>query len=130
MFGNMQEAFGGRNIVFCGDFAQLSPPKQLPIYDKYRRCDYNNCSTFINQLNCYIELNGKWRFKDDPEYGEIMTRMRNDELQVADLQEINKKAHGRKPPEGVQIATYTNKNRDAINAAIFDDITKKSNLGE
>ena len=33
--------------------------------------------------------------------------------------------NGATPPVKTQVATYTNKNRDAINAATFDEITKK-----
>lgn len=113
--------YGGLNIVFAGDFSQLEPVKKDPIYK-----DDNYCPEFHGALNCFIELNGKWRFLKDPVYGEMMSRMRQGEPTVEDIEAINEECHvsNKAPPTNIQIASYTNKDRDAINAALFDDWTK------
>jgi len=61
---------GGINMAFLGDYSQLVPVKQDPIYTKD-----NHCPEFHGALNCYIELDGKHCFKNDPEFGELNFRM-------------------------------------------------------
>ena len=45
---------------------------------------------------------------------------------MEDIKEINNtcSTHVKTPPAGTQVATYTNKDRDAVNAAIFDQWTE------
>ena len=109
--------FGGLNIVFAGDFSQLEPVGRDPLYNDY-------CASFQGALNCYIELDGKWRFINDPLYGEIMQRFRDGMPTQDAIEFINMKACHKTPPPDIQVATYTNKDRDAINAKIFEDFTR------
>ena len=115
---NHYASYDGLNIVFAGDYSQLKPvgPGKLPIYNDY-------CPYFHGKLNCFIELDGKWRFKDDKEYGDIMLRFREGEPTLEDIRRINNTCHVavKKPPAGIQIATHKNVNRDAINTAIFEE---------
>ncbi len=77
--------YGGLNILFCGGFRQLEPVSGNPLYSP-KHCD----KKWINSINSYIELFGLWRFKDDPDWGHILSRIRNDLLTMHDIDEINK----------------------------------------
>ena len=115
--------FGGLNVVFAGDYSQLEPVGRDPVYK-----DGSFCPEFQGALNSYIELDGKWRFIKDPEWGNIMSRFREGNPTADDIRLINDKCSTKvkTPPVGIQVATYTNKDRDAINAAIFDKWTSKN----
>ena len=61
--------FGGVNVVFAGDYSQLEPvAKPSKVYDE------KECPVFTGQLNCYIELDGMHRFKNEPKWGDILLR--------------------------------------------------------
>lgn len=114
--------FGNLSIVFAGDYSQLEPPGEgrLPIYHH----SSEGCELFNNKLTTYIELDGKHRFKDDPEWGERMLRFRNGCPTYDDIEYINTHCvvgPDHMPPPGVQIATYRNRDRDAVNCAIFEE---------
>ena len=114
--------FGGINIVFAGDYSQLEPVGRDPVCK-----DDNFCPEFHGGLNCYIELDGRWRFRNDPEWGERMHRFRIGEPTLEDAQVINAECHvsEKKPPLGIQVATFRNKDRDAVNSAVFEDFCKE-----
>ena len=123
---NNYSLYGGLNMVFAGDYSQLEPVKREPVYKK--GCESNE---FQGALNCFIELEGKWRFRDDKAWGDIMSRFREGCPTVEDIELINDKCYRRKDiPDGIQVATYMNKDRDAINSAIFDDLCKRHNTGD
>ena len=44
MFVQQHEPFGGRHMIFSGDFAQLETPKKDPIYKNYVDYHNNHCS--------------------------------------------------------------------------------------
>ena len=113
--------YGGLNIVFAGDFSQLEPVNRDPMCK-----NDNHCAEFHGFLNCYIELNGKWRFMKDPAWGDKMSRVRKGEPTDDDICEINRDCHvcKKSPPVGIQVATHTNKDRDAVNSSMFDEWTK------
>jgi len=115
------KAFGGLNIVFAGDYSQLEPPRREPIYAGRR------CPTFHDALNTFIELDGMHRFKDDLEWGHRLLRFREGEPTVEDIRVINDccaVSEEHVPPSDIQIATYKNRDRDAINSAIFEEYCK------
>ena len=120
---NRFEYYGGLNIVFAGDYSQLEPVGRDPVYK-----DGHFCPEFHGALNAYIELDGKWRFVKDPKWGNIMSRFREGNPTADDIRFINDNCSTKlkKPPVGIQVATYTNKDRDAINASIFDKWTAKN----
>ena len=117
---NRFDAYGGLNVIFAGDYSQLEPVGREPVYK-----DGHFCPEFQGRLNCYIELDGKWRFMKDPRWGDIMSRFREGNPTVDDIRLINDTCitEVKTPPVGIQVATYTNKDRDAINASIFDKWT-------
>ena len=111
--------YGGVNIVFAGDYSQLEPVrKPNKVYD----CKDGH-PTFHGMLNCYIELNGQHRFKDDPEWGHRLRRFREGKPTRNDIQVINDSCfvEYKEPTEIMQVATRLNRNRDAINTAIYED---------
>ena len=120
LMGDQFSKYGGINIVFSGDFSQLEPVQREPVYKNDQQCP-----EFHGSLNCYIELDGRWRFVSDKRYGEIMYRFRSGTLTEEDIERINNRV-GIEPPEKTQVASYTNRDRDAINAAIFDRITRRN----
>ena len=119
----MQERYwicGGLDVVFAGDYSQLEPVRRDPIYK-----DGNESEFFQGAVNCYIELDGKWRFMNDPAWGQKMGRFRDGVPTLEDIEEINDACYikNKPPTKDVQVASYTNKNRCAINAAIFEECT-------
>jgi hypothetical protein len=116
LLGSMNKHYGGFNVVFADDFYQLEPMKADPLFQ-------TNCAEFHQLINCFIELNGQHQFKDDPEWGEILTCIRNGNCSVEDIQLINRECNmvNKRPPSGgKQVACPTNKQQDAINTAVFD----------
>ena len=117
----INKKFSGLNIIFSGDFWQLEPvgKGKLPIYKD------NDCPYFIDWVNCYIELNGMHRFKKDVRWGKLLMRMRNGELTKEDVEFINTKVvtvhKSRHLPKDLRYATYFNRDRDAINTALFEE---------
>ena len=110
--------YGGVNLALLGDYSQLVPVKQEPIYAKD-----NHCPEFHGALNCYIELDGKHRFRNDPEFGELNFRMREGNPTLEDIEKLNKYClvgPDHRPKPNVQVATYYNKERDAVNASVFN----------
>jgi hypothetical protein len=110
--------YGNLHIVFSGDMRQLEPvgANKNPVYEDY-------CAEFKDWVNCYIELNGMHRFKNDPEWGSLLMRLRNGKITESDIDTINQRVV--KPttniPANIKYATYKNRDRDAINAALFEE---------
>ena len=108
--------YGNLHIVFAGDMRQLEPvgANKKPVYAEY-------CAEFREWVNCYIELNGMHRFKDDPEWGYLLMRLRNGETTKLDIDKINERVVNSATilPMNIKYATYYNRDRDAINAALF-----------
>ena len=80
---NSSEHYGGLCILFCGDFRQLVPIGEPVLYKE------KDFYLFHGLINCYIELHGLHRYKDDPEYGQIMLRFRQGQPTLVDFQTIN-----------------------------------------
>jgi hypothetical protein len=90
--------YGGIHVLFfCGDFCQLEPVSGKPLY--YSK---HQDKKWINSINCYVELLGLWRFKDDPQWGHILSRIRNDMYTSHDIDAINKCTISEKRPKGLE----------------------------
>ena len=117
----INKKFGGLNIIFSGDFWQLEPFGRgtLPVYKD------NNCPYFIDWDNCYIELKSMHRFKKDVSWGKLLMRMQNGELTKEDVEFINTKVvtvnKSRHLPKDIRYMNYFNRDRDAINMALFEE---------
>jgi AAA domain len=122
--------FGGLNIIFSGDFHQLEPITGTPLY-----ANLPEHKKWRHSINSYVELKGMWRFKDDPEWGHILSRLRTNTHTQRDIDAINqctienKLRLGIPIPENPSYCVYANKDRSAINAAIFE-VALKSKLAQ
>ena len=102
--------------VFVGAMRQLEPCKASmgKLSDEFT-------FEWHGMINCYLELNGLHRFKNDLEWGRIMMRFRSGLLTHEDIDKINKcviKDENDLPPD-IRYATYTNLDRSAINTGLF-----------
>ena len=104
--------YGGLNIIFAGDFRQLEPVGmgKKPVYTE-------DCPEFKDWVNCFIELHGMHRFKDDPEWGYLLFRFRDGEMTLADIDTINERRvvdSQTDIPNDIKYSTYFNRDRDSI----------------
>jgi PIF1-like helicase len=116
----IHSCYGGINIVFSGDFRQLEPVGQFkkPIYA-------DSVPEFTDWINCFIELNGIWRYKSDLPWGNLLSRMRDGNMSNEDVAIINSQIQSkRRLPSELRYATFFNVDRDAINTAIFEERAK------
>jgi hypothetical protein len=119
--GIPNKPFGGQSIIFSGDFRQFEA-----ILAKYLLYDRHGSQHWENSINCVIILENIHRFKDDPEYGQMLTRLWRNDLTQEDREKINTRVVGQNgvtlPPTfdgDVVYACATNKERNAFQAGIF-----------
>ncbi len=113
--------FGGNSIILCGDFCQLSSVKE-----KENQLLYANSGPCENSINFAIVLNNSHRFKDDPEFGEILKRMWYGSVTKEDCNKINQRVIGSKVllPKvdinaDITYACWKNSQRISIHASTF-----------
>ena len=106
--------YGGLNVIFSGDYSQLEPINTLPVYMGH------GTPEFQDSLNAYIELEGLHRFKDDLDWGHRLRRFRIGKPTLQDVRLINNTCLKR-APDGTRVATYFNKECDALNTSIFEE---------
>jgi hypothetical protein len=112
---NFFKPFGGISVAFLGDFRQLEPVKHDPIYR-------DTChAIWYNYVNCFIELETNHRAKHDPEFALILKHFRDGVPTQQDIDKINSRVVTNETiiPDNIQYACPTNKDRCAINNAIF-----------
>ncbi len=73
--------YGGIHVIFSGDFHQLPPigKAAIPIWHNY-------LALWHGVLNSFVELKGKWRFAEDPEWGALLERLRLNACDQADIE--------------------------------------------
>jgi hypothetical protein len=116
--------FGGYHIIFSGDFRQIPP-----VCAGDEQLLYKNPGLWENSINVAIILKNSHRFKNDPEYGEIMMRMWKGTYTEDDIDKINKrivessKLHIPKTDAYTDItyACWSNMDRNMVHAASFLD---------
>jgi hypothetical protein len=117
--------YGGVSIVFAGDLHQLEPVGGAdPVYYTYN-------IHWHDAINAAVILESNHRFKDDPEYGEILKRIRSNTHTEADIQAINTRFVKDKtdlPPVGEEVcyACSFNKERNSVSQAIFQQLIDKN----
>ena len=117
--------YGGLNMIFAGDYSQLEPVGVMPVYKMDHLAEYHG------KLTSLIELNGKWRFVDDPAWGDCLSRFREGVPTLEDIRNINDECVNRgPPPPGTQIATHMNADRDAMNSAIFEQYCENNKASD
>jgi hypothetical protein len=77
---------GGINTLFCEAFQQLEPASENPLYTSL-----HSDRKWANSINCYVQRFGLHRFKNDPEWGKFLTRIRNDSYTHHDIDTINER---------------------------------------
>ncbi len=130
---NLYGRYGGLNVIFAGDFSQLEPVKGEALYFN------DSFSQWHDWINSFWELTGQHRFKDDPEFGRVMQRLRDGHPTARDIDYINQRVlNGFDPacptdadlPSDLSYAVYANKNRCAINNGIFCDHVAATHYGD
>ena len=124
---NWRQAYGGLNIVFCGDFRQLEPVGQgeNALYEATGA----DRRLWHDAINCFLELKGLHRFKDDPRWGTVLMRFREGCPTKCDIDLVNSRvasSRGVILPDNLRYATYHNKVRDSINNGLFMGHLKKT----
>ena len=123
---DLTKPYGNLNVCFCGDFCQLEPvgAGTLALYKA------TGCGLWHNCMNCFIELEGMHRFKDDKAWGELLWRFRIGCPTREDFKTINARVlragDDAELPLGTQSATHSNMERCAINAGIFSKHLQKT----
>ena len=89
--GNRAKPFGGYSIIFSGDFRQLEPVGSTELdllFSSLSSKHWDNC------IDGIIILDNDHRFKEDPEYGQMLKRMWNGDLTTEDRKRINSRVIG------------------------------------
>jgi hypothetical protein len=74
---NRSQPFGGFTIIFAGDFRQLEP---IGVNDTELLFSSLSSQHWENCINAVIILDNEHRFKEDPEYGQMLKRMWSGDL--------------------------------------------------
>ena len=124
--GVPDKMYGNVPIVLAGDFHQLCPVSGQPVYKN----SWSEC--WHGSVNVCIFLKNDHRFKDDPRFGKLLSRIRVGEATKEDIHEINKRWLGNQDIElpsdnDVCYACPTNKDRNAISTKIFSNLVKTTN---
>jgi hypothetical protein len=98
--GNQSLPFGGFTIKFAGDFRQLEPVAAKDtelLFSSLSSQHWESC------INAVIISDNEHRFKEDPEYGQMLKRMWSGDLAKEDRMRINTRVLGTNglelPPE-------------------------------
>jgi hypothetical protein len=77
-----------------------------------------------------MELNGQHRYIQDPEWGRILSQLRNVTPTASDIEAINCNVHDKDDnlPSDIKYVMYTNKDRDIIIMSIFIHQIKHSSI--
>ena len=114
LMDNRSGVYGGLDIAFMGDFRQLPPVGKKPIYE-------TKSPEFRSFVNCYIKLRGRYRFHNDPTFGEICHRFHNGCPTTADFIAINNRvvSSSNPLPKNVRTACKRNDEREAVNVGTW-----------
>ena len=66
--------FGGVNIIFCGDFLQIPSVSEFRLYSNKPGSRYGNY--LWHSLNAVVRLQKQMRQAEDPQYAEVLHRLR------------------------------------------------------
>ena len=104
--------YGGLHIVFSGDFRQLEPVRASSA-TLYRA---KNCTEWHQWINSHIMLDGRWRFRDDPGWGNVMMNCWKGTVTDEDFDNVDSRMIGspNRPtlndiPKNCHYAVYSNK---------------------
>ncbi|PPQ75766.1 hypothetical protein CVT24_002642 [Panaeolus cyanescens] len=116
--------FGGIIVVFAGDFFQYPPvrgsPMYTPITNKKTSLSEDDFKKRFGRLawktvNAVIEMKEQHRMKGDPEYAEIVLRLRTRESTLSDVEFFNTRViRSGDNPTGIDMGTERNLKSTAI----------------
>ena len=118
------DMYGGISIIFAGDFHQIRCVNGKPLFMQFS-------THWQGSINCTIFLEGMHRFKDDPEWGRILGRIRAGQDTEADRKKINERFLGLEEvelPDGGDVcyAVFKNNERNSISAGVFNDLIQST----
>jgi hypothetical protein len=89
--GQTNKSFGGFTIIFIGDFQQLEP-----VCSKETELMFSTLLSmeWCQKINAIIILNKEHCFKEDPEYGCMLKKMWEGDLNPEDRKRINTRVIG------------------------------------
>ncbi len=107
--GNRTLAFRGFSIIFSGDLHQLKP-----VGSNEKELMFLSLSGgyWDKSINVVIVLNKEHPFKEDPEYGQMLTRMWSGDLSKEDHQKVNTRVIGYK---GLKLPATSEGKQSVIN---------------
>ena len=124
------EIYGGLPMVYAGDFTQLKPVRQKPLY-----LLKEPVPEFHDWVHTMLELKTNHRFKNDRRWGEMLLRCREEGLSMEDVCTLNRRVvdsvHGPSSaalPDDLVYVTKTNIDKAAINSAIFFEHVKNTHF--
>ena len=82
---------GGYSIIFADDFRQLEPCGTKPVQLLFSR---KMSHVWCNLLNAVIILESDHRFKEDPQYGQLLQRLWAGDLSTKDCKWLNERVIG------------------------------------
>jgi hypothetical protein len=120
-----ETVYGGVSIVFAGDLHQLEPVGGAePFYYTYNL-------RWHAAINCAVILESNHRFREDPEYGELLKRIRSNTHTQGDIETINSRFVENRddlPSNGEEVcyACAYNKERNSVSQGIFQAYIKSN----
>ncbi|KAJ8502956.1 hypothetical protein ONZ45_g11279 [Pleurotus djamor] len=131
-----QAAFGGINIIFCGDFAQLPPVKQLALFTQFdsKRCASMKANDALLlgrnlwlQVDCVVELTEVMRQAgaENAYFISLLNRVRDGKCTEEDHQRLNDRLITKVKPDwdsdrwmNTPVIVYSNDMKDGLNTAL------------
>jgi ATP-dependent DNA helicase PIF1 len=132
--GRLKEPFGGVQLILVGDLCQLPPivEKDLAEYfkDTYEGPFFFSAE-IIKEINPeVIELQKVFR-QNDPEFVELLNKVRNNRIQPSDLRRLNER-HGKDPASDKSrlaiTLTSTNAQASEINLSHLDSLNAEEHV--
>lgn len=125
------EPFGGVQILYIGDLYQLPPVAKTEeweiLREHYESPFFFHSHAAMQAPPLYIELKKIYR-QSDPQFIELLNRVRNNNITQEDLQMLNSRYEGRyTPPASENYITLSTHNykADAVNASELDKLPGK-----
>lgn len=125
------EPFGGVQILYIGDLYQLPPVTKTEeweiLKEHYESPFFFHSHAAIQAPPLYIELKKIYR-QSDPQFIDLLNRVRNNNITQEDLQLLNSRYEGRyTPPASENYITLSTHNykADAVNASELDKLPGK-----